>query len=154
MDTTTPLRTIRVFLLDDHEAFLRGISAMIGSQVDLEVVGNARNAQEALEILAGCRPDIAVLDIRLDGPDVHLGRRSGIDVCRDIRSTHPDVSCLMLTAFADDDALVGASVAGAAAFVLKQINGSNLLESIRRVADGEQLLDAETVEQAHLRLAS
>ncbi|MBC8196066.1 MAG: response regulator transcription factor [Acidimicrobiia bacterium] len=154
METTTDARTIRVFLLDDHEAFLRGISAVIGAQADIEVVGNAHTAQEALGALAACNPDIAVLDIRLDGPDMHDGRRSGIDVCRDIRSTHPEVACLMLTAFADDSALVESAIAGAAAYVLKQINGTDLLESIRLVADGEQLLDPDTVQEALHRLAS
>lgn len=153
MDETTSVRTIRVFLLDDHEAFLRGISAVIGAQADLEVVGDARTAQEAFGALAACHPDIAVLDIRLDGPNLHEERRSGIDVCRDIRETHPEVACLMLTAFADDHALIEASLAGAAAFVLKQINGANLLESIRQVAAGAQLLDEETVREAELRLA-
>jgi DNA-binding NarL/FixJ family response regulator len=136
VDATASARTIRVFLLDDHDAFLRGISAIIGAQADLEVVGDAHTAQEALAALSNCHPDIAVLDIRLDGPDVHEERRSGIDVCRDIQATHPEAACLMLTAFADDRALVETSLAGAAAFVLKQINGANLLDSIRRVSDG------------------
>lgn len=152
VDTTTRARTIRVFLLDDHDAFLRGITAVISAQTDLEVVGYAQTAQDALNALSNCHPDIAVLDIRLDGPDLSEQRRSGIDVCRDIRATYPEVACLMLTAFADDHALVEASLAGAAAFVLKQINGTNLLESIRQVADGAQLLDEGIVREAKLRL--
>ncbi len=154
MNPTAADRTIRVFLLDDHDAFLRGIEAVLGAQEDIEVVGDAHTAKEALEVLADCHPDIAILDIRLDGPDDESGRRSGIDVCRDINATHPEVSCLMLTAFEDDRALVESSLAGAAAFVLKQINGANLVESIRKVADGAQLLDADAVEEARLRLAS
>ena len=144
--------TIRVFLLDDHDAFLRGIAAVINTQPDLDVSGTATTAEEALLVVAECIPDIAVLDIRLDGPDVIVDRRSGIDVCRDIRATHPEVACLMLTAHQDDRALIEASIAGAAGFVLKQIRGGELLDSIRAVARGANLLDADEVQAARERL--
>jgi len=101
---------------------------------DLVVVGDASSAEEALERIPQTRPDVAVLDVR-------LGDGSGIEVCREIRSVYPEVACVMLTSFADDEALFASIMAGAAGYVLKQIRGSDLVASIRRVAGGESLLD-------------
>lgn len=99
------------------------------------VVGDASNAEEALERIPQTRPDVAVLDVRLgDGP-------SGIEVCRDIRSSHPEVACIMLTSFADDEAMFASLMAGASGFVLKQIRGSELVSAIKKVAGGQSLLD-------------
>ena len=126
--------TIRVFLADDHEAVRRGVRDLIDHEDDMSVVGEASSGEEALTRIALCKPDVAVLDVR-------LGEDSGIEVARDIRSAHPDVRCLMLTSFADDEALVDSIVAGAAGYVLKQVRGNELLDGIRRVAAGESLLD-------------
>ncbi len=126
----------RVFLLDDHEIVRRGVRELLDMEHDLEVVGEAATADEALSGVSATRPDVAVLDVNLaDG--------NGIEVCREIRSRHPDVRCLMLTSYADDEALLGAIMAGASGYVLKQIRGSDLVSSIRRVVRGESLLDAD-----------
>ena len=125
---------IRVFLVDDHEIVRRGVADLINAEADLTVVGEASTVKQALSRIAATTPDVAVLDVRL--PD-----GSGIDLCRDIRSAHPDVACLMLTAYDDDEASYTAVLAGAAGYVLKDIRGQGLLESIRRVANGEILVD-------------
>jgi two-component system response regulator DevR len=124
---------IRVFLVDDHEVVRRGIADMINAEPDLEVVGEAATARQAVARVAATVPDVAVLDVRL--PD-----GSGIDVCRTIRSANPEVQCLMLTAYDDDEASYSAVLAGAAGYVLKDIRGQHLVESIRRVARGESLV--------------
>ena len=125
---------IRIFLLDDHEIVRRGVRDLLDVEDDLEVVGEASTADEALARIPATRPDVALLDVR-------LGDGSGIEVCRDIRSEHPDVRCLMLTSFADDEALFDAIMAGAAGYVLKQVRGDELLDAVRRVAAGQSLLD-------------
>ena len=135
----------QVFLLDDHEIVRRGVAAVIDAESDMEVVGEAGTVAEALAVVGACVPDVAVLDIRLD-------EGSGVEVCRDIRSQYPDVKCLMLTSFEDDQALVEASLAGAAGYVLKQVQGGDLLEAIRMVASGRVLLDRATIRLALRRL--
>ena len=130
--------TIRVFLLDDHEIVRRGLIDLLNTHPDIEVVGEASSAAEALAEVAASRPDVAVLDVR-------LGDGTGIEVCREIRSQHPDVACLMLTSFADDHAAIDAAVAGAAGYVLKKVAGNELVESIRKVATGAVLLDRAEV---------
>ncbi len=136
---------VRVFLLDDHEVVRKGVSDLLESEDDLIVVGEAGSAGEALAAVERSQPDVAVLDVRLqDG--------NGIEVCREIRSAHPDVTCIILTSFADDQALVDAALAGAAGFVLKQVRGNELVESIRKVANGAQLLDSATVRLTMQRL--
>jgi len=129
--------TVRVFLLDDHEVVRRGLADLLQADGDLEVVGEAGTAEEALARIPPTRPDVAVLDVRL--PD-----GNGIEVCREIRSRHPEIACLMLTSFADDEALFSAVMAGAAGFVLKQVRGTELVAGVRRVAAGESLLDPAT----------
>lgn len=129
--------TVRVFLLDDHEVVRRGLRELLESEADLAVVGEAGTAEEALARIPATKPRVAVLDVRL--PD-----GNGIEVCREIRSRHPEISCLMLTSFADDEAMFSAIMAGAAGFVLKQVRGAELVESVRRVAQGESLLDPAT----------
>ncbi len=131
--STAPAIT-RVFLLDDHEIVRRGVTNLLASTGDLVVVGEAGTARDALRRIPAARPDVAVLDARL--PD-----GSGIDVCREIRSRHPEVRCLILTSFDDDEALFAAVMAGAAGYLLKQIGGSSLADAIRTVADGKSLLD-------------
>ena len=124
----------RVFLVDDHEIVREGIAAVINAQPDLEVVGEASNARQARARVDATLPDVVVLDVRL--PD-----GSGIDVCRDIRSAHPGVHVLILTAYDDDEASYAAVLAGAAGYVLKDIRGQKLIESIRTVATGKSLVD-------------
>ncbi|GGK96513.1 DNA-binding response regulator [Salinibacterium xinjiangense] len=125
---------IRVFLLDDHELVRRGISALLGAEVDIEVVGEASTAAQAIGRIRATTPDVAVLDVRL--PD-----GSGIDVCRDIRSSLPGTRCLMLTGYDDDEAIYAAVLAGASGYVIKDIRGSGLVDSVRAVAAGRSLLD-------------
>ncbi|MBI4885318.1 MAG: response regulator transcription factor [Actinobacteria bacterium] len=125
---------IQVFLLDDHEIVRRGVRELLEAEPDIVVVGEASNAREAVQRIAAVQPNVAVLDVRL--PD-----GSGVEVCRDVRSQHPEVACLMLTSFSDDDALFEAIMAGAAGYVLKQIRGNDLVSAVRRVARGESLLD-------------
>ena len=125
---------IRVFLLDDHELVRRGISALLAAEVDIEVVGEASTAAQAIGRIRATTPDVAVLDVRL--PD-----GSGIDVCRDIRSSLPGTRCLMLTGYDDDEAIYAAVLAGASGYVIKDIRGSGLVDSVRAVAAGRSLLD-------------
>ena len=124
---------VRVFLLDDHEVVRRGLADLIGLEDDLDVVGEAGTVADALTRIPATRPDVAVLDVRL--PD-----GSGVEVCREIRSTH-GIPCLMLTSYADDEALFNAIVAGASGYVLKDIRGNDLVNAIRSVAAGRSLLD-------------
>lgn len=135
----------RVFLLDDHEVVRRGIHELLDAEADFEIVGEASTAKEAVTRILESRPDVAILDVRLPDGD-------GIEVCREIRSEAPSVSCLMLTSFADDEALLGAVMAGASGYVLKQIRGSDLVGSVRRVARGESLLDPHLVALTRSRL--
>lgn len=125
---------IRVFLLDDHEIVRRGVREMLEIESDIEVVGEAGTAAEALVRVPATQPHVAVLDVRLPDGD-------GVSVCRQLRSDRPELACLMLTSFADDDALLGAILAGAAGYVLKQIKGADLVGAVRTVAAGGSLLD-------------
>jgi DNA-binding NarL/FixJ family response regulator len=129
----TPER-IAVFLLDDHEIVRRGVRELLEASGDMEVVGEAGTAAEALARIPATRPQVAVLDVRL--PD-----GNGVEVCREVRSRHPEIQCLMLTSFSDDEALMDAIMAGAAGYVLKQIRGNDLADAIRRVSKGDSLLD-------------
>jgi DNA-binding NarL/FixJ family response regulator len=141
----TPRPTIRVFLLDDHEVVRRGVRDLLETQDDITVVGEAGTAEEARNRIPVCEPDVAVLDVQLEDG-------TGIEVCRDIRSDHPEIHCLMLTSFADDQALLDSVMAGAAGYVLKQIRGSELVDNVRKVAAGRSLLDAGAVARMVERL--
>jgi len=125
---------IRVFLVDDHELVRRGIGALLSAEHDMEIVGEAATAAQARARIRATRPDVAVLDVRL--PD-----GSGIDVCRDVRSENPETRCLILTGYDDDEAIYAAVLAGAAGYVVKDVQGSRLVESVRKVAGGRNLLD-------------
>lgn len=138
---------IRVFVLDDHDLVRRGLRELLEAEDDIELVGDAGTAEEALRRIPPLRPDVAVLDIRLPDGD-------GIEVCREIRSQEDAPACLMLTSFADDEALVAAVVAGAAGYVLKEIRSGDLVRSIRRVAAGESLLDPAVTRRVIERLRS
>lgn len=123
----------RVFLVDDHEIVRRGIAELIDAERDLEVVGEADSVGRAPARIAATSPEVVVLDVRL--PD-----GSGIDLCRTLKSGNPELRCIMLTAYDDDEAATAAVLAGADGYVLKDIRGQNLLDGIRRVARGESLL--------------
>jgi DNA-binding NarL/FixJ family response regulator len=131
---------VRVFLLDDHEVVRAGIRSLLDTHEDMAVVGEAGTAAEALARIPATRPRVAVLDIRL--PD-----GSGIEVCREIRSRMPETACLMLTSYADDEALLSSIMAGAAGYVLKQVGGSDLVDDIRRAASGQSLLNPAMAER-------
>lgn len=136
---------IRVFLLDDHEIVRRGVADALSAEPDLQVVGEAGTVGSAMEVVRRCRPDVAVLDVR-------LGDGTGIEVCRSIHDELPDVRSLILTSFDSDRALVDARQAGAAGFILKEIRTHNLVRAIREVAHGHTLLDAASVRLAKRRL--
>ncbi|HKA93499.1 MAG TPA: response regulator transcription factor [Acidimicrobiia bacterium] len=136
---------VRVFLLDDHEIVRRGVKELLEAEGDLEVVGEAGTAADALARIPPTRPDVAVLDVRLPDGD-------GVEVCREIRSAHPEIHCLMLTSFADDEALFQAIMAGASGYVLKQIKGADVVEAVRAVAAGRSLLDPSVTARVVERL--
>jgi len=125
---------IRVFVLDDHEVVRRGLQELLESGGDITVVGESGLAAEATRRIPALRPHVALLDGRL--PD-----GSGVDVCRDIRSRHPEIAVLILTSYDDDEALFAAIMAGAAGYVLKEIKGSDLVNAVRQVAAGNSLID-------------
>lgn len=138
---------IKVFLLDDHEIVRRGLADLLNLEADMVVVGEAGSKTDALHRLPAARPDVAVLDVRL--PD-----GSGVEVCRDIRDAMPEVRCLMLTSYADDEALFDAIMAGASGYVLKEIRGNDLVAAIRQVAAGKSLLDPAATQRVLERLRS
>src|SRR6476661_5978413 len=127
---STKISMIRVFLLDDHEVVRTGLRDLLQHDGDIEVVGESGSAQEAIRRIPALRPHVAVLDARL--PD-----GSGIDVCREVRSRYPEIAALILTSFDDDEALFSAIMAGAAGYVLKDIHGNDLVNTVRRVAAGQ-----------------
>jgi DNA-binding NarL/FixJ family response regulator len=137
--------TVRVFLMDDHEVVRRGLHDLISSDSSMEVVGEAGTCAEGLQGIVAKRPHVAVLDVRL--PD-----GSGIEVCRDLRALAPEVNVLMLTSYADDEALLTAVLAGAHGYVLKDIRSNDLIEMIRTVATGKSLLDQKAVDAVRARL--
>ena len=136
---------ITVFLLDDHEVVRRGVRDLLEEEPDIEVVGEAGTAASALARIPALRPDVAVLDVKLPDGD-------GVSVCREIRSRVPEVRCLMLTSFDDNQALLDAVMAGAAGYVIKQIRGSDLVGAVRTVAAGQSMLDPQAASQLMARL--
>jgi len=138
---------VRVFLLDDHEIVRRGIRELLEGEPGIEVVGESGTAEEAVRRIPALRPDVAILDARL--PD-----GSGIDVCRAVRSQDPSIRALILTSYDDDEALFAAIMAGAAGYVLKQVRGNDLVETVRRVAAGQSTLDPSVTEAVLQRLRS
>jgi DNA-binding NarL/FixJ family response regulator len=135
---------IRLLLVDDHEIVRRGLSELLESQGDLQVVAQAGSLAEALDIDLE-QLDVAVLDVRL--PD-----GSGVDLCRTLHERRPDLGCLMLTSFPDNEAINASVLAGARGYVLKNVRGDDLVTAIRRVANGEMLLSAEQIERSRERL--
>ncbi|MFI7063637.1 response regulator [Kribbella sp. NPDC050124] len=138
--------TIRVFLLDDHEVVRLGLHQLLEDEPDIEVVGDASTAAEAIARIPAVRPDVALLDVRLPDGD-------GISVCREVRSTMDEPpACLMLTSYSDDDALFTAIMAGASGYLLKQVHASDLVGAVRRLASGESLLDPAMTKKVLERL--
>ncbi|GGI44658.1 DNA-binding NarL/FixJ family response regulator [Agromyces flavus] len=135
----------RVFLVDDHEIVRRGVAELLERESDLQVVGEAGTVAQALARIEATAPDVALLDMRLPDGD-------GIDLCRELRSRHPELACLILTAYDDDAAAMSAVLAGAAGYVLKNVRGTTIVEDVRAVAKGRTLIDrslsAKVVEQA------
>ena len=150
--TTSPVSPppVRVFILDDHEVVRRGVRDLLDAQEGIEVVGEAADAREALARVPATRPQVAVLDVRLG--DDRGGDHAGIEVCRELRAQMPELACLMLTSFDDDEALFDAIMAGAAGYVLKQINGADLVAAVRTVASGTSMLDPRTTSRVMARL--
>ncbi|MET7900802.1 response regulator transcription factor [Streptomyces sp. NPDC005336] len=150
-DAAEPAEPIGVFLLDDHEVVRRGLRDLLDAEPDLRVVGEAGNAREAIARAPAVRPRVAVLDVRL-GSSGAGGDHEGIEVCRELRARLPGLACLMLTSFDDDEALFDAIMAGAAGYVLKQINGSDLVSAVRTVAGGRSMLDPGATARVMARL--
>ena len=135
----------RVFLLEDHEVMRRGLLTVLSAEPDIEVVGDAGTVASALVRLPAVHPDVAILDVRLPDGD-------GISACRDIRSMLPDTACLMFTAYEDDQALLGAFMAGAAGYVMKGAPVQDVVEAVRVVATGKSILDARAVQRIVVQL--
>jgi DNA-binding NarL/FixJ family response regulator len=138
-------KKITVFLLDDHELVREGVRQLLEADGTIEVVGEAGTCADAVARIRATRPQVAVLDVQL--PD-----GSGVEVCRDVRSMNPELACLMLTSFSDEEALFQSVVAGAAGYVLKQIRGNDLVSAVHRVARGETLISPEVTGQLLDRL--
>lgn len=138
---------IRIYLLDDHDIVRRGLRWLLESEPDLEVVGASGSAVEAAARIPALRPDVAILDAQL--PD-----GSGIEVCRQVRSVDPSIKGLILTAHADDEAMLAAIVAGASGYVLKTASCDGLAEAVRQVAAGRSLLDTTQVARLADRVRS
>ena len=136
---------IRVFLLDDHEVVRRGLKDLLEAETDIEVIGEAATAESGLNRMLALLPDVGLLDVRLPDGD-------GVTVCREIRSAHPGTACLMLTAYGDDRALLGAIMAGAGGYVTKGASGSELIGAVRTVAAGRSTLDADAAQRVMRRL--
>jgi DNA-binding NarL/FixJ family response regulator len=146
IDATTDSPTT-VLLLDDHEIVRVGVRDLVDSEDDMTVVAEAGDAATALRLLASTPVDVAVIDVR-------LGEQSGLDACRSIRGEFPGTACVILTSFDDDEALIEAADAGAVAFLLKQVRSNEIVDSIRKAAKGQVMLDAATVRLAKQRLGS
>jgi two-component system response regulator DevR len=138
-------KSLRVLLVDDHEIVRTGLKAMLDSTEDIEVVAEASTIEEAIRRSAHDNPDVVVLDVRL--PD-----GSGVEACREIRARFPSIKVLMLTSFADEEALMAAIMAGASGYLLKRVRGTDLVTDIRRVGAGESLLDPSMTERLFDRL--
>ena len=146
MDSSPAVNSnISVFLLDDHEIVRRGVRELLEAERDITVIGEAGTAESALARIPALRPDVAILDVRLPDGD-------GVSVCREIKSRLPEVACLMLTSFGDDEALFDAIMAGAAGYVLKQIRGTDLVGAVRTIASGASLLDPRAASRVMQRM--
>ncbi|MFJ1706642.1 response regulator [Kitasatospora sp. NPDC088346] len=136
---------VKVFLLDDHEVVRRGVHDLLDAESDLTVVGEAGTVEQAIARVPALRPDVAILDMRLPDGD-------GVTVCRELRSRMPDLACLILTSFDDEEALLDSIMAGASGYVLKQISGTDLVSAVRTVASGQSMLDPGATTRLMARL--
>lgn len=136
---------IKVAIVDDHELVRRGLKDLIESDPELSVISQAGNVYDGYQVVSSTKPDVAILDVRL--PD-----GNGVELCREIKSHSPEIKVIMLTSYADDEALLGAILAGACGYVLKDINGDLLLDSIKQVAAGESILDEHAADRVRERL--
>ncbi len=134
------MKQLRILLVDDHHVVRLGLQSLLNGEPDLEVIAEARNASEAIQLARQLQPEVVLMDIRL--PD-----RSGIEACREIKRTHPHIHILMLTSYADDDMVTEAITAGATGYVLKQLSTDKLLQAIRTVGQGESVLDSKVTRQ-------
>ncbi len=137
--------SIRVMLVDDHEVVRKGLGALIDAEPGLEVVGEAGDGHEAVRLARIYQPQVVVMDVRMPGG-------GGVEACRELRDQYPDLQVIMLTSYSDDEALFNSIMAGAAGFVLKQIRGRDLVDAIRKVADGQSLLDPSVTKRVLERL--
>ena len=140
-----PTTRIRVLLCDDHELVRRGLKALLDADLTLDVVGEASSADDAVAQAAALQPDVVVMDVRMPG-------RSGVEACRDIRSAREATRVIMLTSFADDEALFTSIMAGASGYVLKNVRGNDLVDGIHSVARGQSLLDPTVTTRVLARL--
>ncbi|MCD4523926.1 response regulator transcription factor [Nocardioides sp. cx-173] len=140
-----PDRPIKVFLLDDHELVRHGVRGLLERDGDIVVVGESGLAKEAARRIPALKPDVAILDVRL--PD-----GTGVQVCRMVRSIDPNIAALMLTSYDEDEALFAAIMAGASGYVLKEVRGSDLVDTVRRVAAGQSMLDPAVTSHVLARL--
>ncbi|MFG2698807.1 response regulator [Kitasatospora sp. NPDC048407] len=136
---------VKVFLLDDHEVVRRGVHDLLDAEPDLTVVGEAGTVAQALARVPALRPDVAILDMRL--PD-----GNGVTVCRELRSQMPELACLILTSFDDEEGLLDSILAGASGYVLKQVSGTDLVSAVRTVASGQSMLDPGAATRLMARL--
>jgi DNA-binding NarL/FixJ family response regulator len=137
--------TVRVFIADDHDVVRLGLRSLLDGRGRFRVIGEAASAREATDAIADCNPDVVIMDIRL--PD-----SSGIEACREIRARNPAIKVLMLTSYADDEAIFASIIAGASGYILKQIRSQTLVEAIDTIADGGSLLDPSTTQRVLERL--
>ncbi len=139
------MSTTRVLIVDDHEIVRQGLMAMLAAHDDIEVVGEAGSGDEAVRRTGLDEPSVVIMDVRMQD-------KSGIEACREIRDRFPDVKVMMLTSYADEEALMASIMAGASGYVLKRIKGTELVDNLRKVASGESLLDPSMVERLFDRL--
>jgi DNA-binding NarL/FixJ family response regulator len=135
----------RVMICDDHEVVREGLRGLIGRQAGMSVVGEAGTVAEAIDVAARCKPDVLIMDVRL--PD-----GSGVEACRSIREANPDVKVIMLTSYADDEALFASIIAGASGYLLKQTRGQAVVDAVTAVAAGSSLLDPDVTGKVLERL--
>jgi DNA-binding NarL/FixJ family response regulator len=138
---------LTVFLVDDHEVVRRGVGDLLDEEADLTVVGQAGSVAEAMARIPALKPDVAVLDMRL--PD-----GNGVELCRELRSRMPELNCLILTSYTDEQAMMDAIMAGAGGYVIKDIKGMELVSAVRTVGAGQSLLDTRAAAALMARIRS
>lgn len=142
------MKKTTILVVDDHQVVRLGLQALLSVEPDFEITGQAATADEAVSLVERLRPQVVLMDLRLPG-------RSGVEACRDIKQRWPETHIIMLTSYADDELVLEAVNAGAEGYVLKKVEGGNLVEVIRAVARGEAVLDSAVTQKllAHVRQA-